>query len=159
MTDWERHISKISIIGGALALLGALLPSSHVIQPTLISFVWYWGFLYMSTGGSTITGMIPFPEYGRIGIITIVLLIIAMIVMFISTKYKERKLIAAGVSLVGGILALIGPIIFYFYIQSNIIGYWLSFTPSIGFWIPIVAGIIGILGAIAFGIAYMKERG
>ena len=159
MTDWERHISKISTIGGALALLGALLPSSHVIQPTLISFVWYWGFLYMNTGGSTITGMIPYSEYGRIGIITIVLLIIAMIAMFISTKYKERKLTAAVASLVGGILALIGPIIFYFYIQANIIGYWLAFTPSIGFWIPIVAGIIGILGAIAFGIAHMKERG
>lgn len=123
----------------------------------------------MSVSGTTLTGMADeffLPAYSdkymTIGIIAIVLLIIAMIAMFISSnqaKLEKSKSIAAGTSLVGGILALVAPIAFYVYLQENIPNFWVGFDQSIGWYLPIVAGIIGILGGIALGYAYIQEKG
>ncbi|MFX0106395.1 MAG: hypothetical protein ACFE75_13030, partial [Candidatus Hodarchaeota archaeon] len=103
-------------------------------------------------------------KYMTIGITVIVLSILAMIAMFIATnqaQYKKRKPLAAGMSLIGGIIALIAPIAYYFYIQEirvfAIFRFWDAFDQSFGFYIPIVAGIIGILGAVAFVYAYIRE--
>ena len=172
-TGWSRHITIISTIGGALALFGALVPSCHIIESDLIFFLWYFGFYYMNSIhiGSTI-GMVQdfvnpgdVDKYMTIGITVIVLSVLAMIIMFIAAnqaKYRKRKPLAAGMSLVGGILALIAPLTYYFYVKEirvfSIFRFWDAFDLSFGFYILIVAGIIGILGAVGFIYAYIRER-
>ncbi|KKK42194.1 hypothetical protein LCGC14_0822090 [marine sediment metagenome] len=168
-TDWAQKIPKITMIGGVLALLGVILPPIHILESGGMLFLWYWGFWFVSVGGDTETGMINkmfAPEYAdkymTIGIIASVLLIIAMIAMFISSnqaKLEKSKSIAAGTSIFGGILALVAPIAFYYYLEENLPNFWYGFDQSIGWYLPIVAGIIGILGGIALGYAYIQEKG
>ena len=109
----------------------------YQILNSLLPINIYWGFWFVSVGSDTETGMINemfAPEYAdkymTIGIIASVLLIIAMIAMFISSnqaKLEKNKSIAAGTSIFGGILALVAPIAFYYYLEENLPGFWIGF--------------------------------
>ena len=167
-TDWAQKIPKITKIGGVLALLAVVLPPIHILNGGML-FLWYWGFWFLSIADITETGMINemfVPQYAdkymTIGINAIVLLIIAMIAMFISSnqaKLEKSKQIAAGTSIFGGILALVAPIAFYYTLKEDIPSFWIVFDQSIGWYLPIVAGIIGIIGGIALEYAYIQEKG
>ena len=131
-------------------------------------FVWYFSFWILSVDGNTQTGFAsdlfvnPYDnKYLMIGIISIVFLIIAMGIMSTAARnarYDKDKRATAGVGLVGGILAIAAPVAYYFYLKEEIPPvFWMVYDESFGFYLPLIGGILGILGAIAMGYAYYVE--
>ena len=83
-----------------------------------------------------------------------VMLIIMAILMFISSKNAKegRNNKAATVtSVIGTILAFVGPGVYYGYLDRKINNFWIVFDQGIGFYLPIIAGILGII-ATSFSI-------
>ncbi|MFW9940284.1 MAG: hypothetical protein ACFFFT_04535 [Candidatus Thorarchaeota archaeon] len=168
-TDWVGSVWKVAMVGGVLALIGVFLPATGFWEEDVIFAMWYFGYWFAAGGGDSDSGFADDffnPEYAdkymTIGITATVLLIIAMILMFISAnqvKFDKDKRVAAGTSLIGGILSIVAPAAYYGYMDEEFSGWWVAFDTSIGFYLPIIAGIIGIIFAIAIGYAYTQEQG
>lgn len=166
-TDRTEHIWKISKAGAILALISIITPATGLMESGITFFMWYFGFWFISGGGDTDTGFASDffasgydTKYMMIGGVSIVLLVIAMGAMFAASNkaHNERDYkTAAGASLAGGIFAFIGPGAYYFYIKSEFSGFWITFDPSFGVILAIIAGVLGIIGAIAAGYAFSLE--
>jgi len=119
--------------------------------------VWYEGLYGMETDSG---GPRDFflPEYadkyiGLAGAV-IAMLIIAAILMFISSKkakYGKDNKVAIATSAVGTVLAFLGPGVYYGYLQREFTNFWVVFDQGIGFYLPIIAGVLGII-ATSFNI-------
>lgn len=169
--DWMRHISKLLRAGAIISLIAVFLPSAGVIESFygyhVTFFFWYTGFFWASlTGYAPETGFIgelySGTNYVAYGVGAIVLLIIAFILLNVgaskSSDQRDMK-IAAGTSAVGGILSFIGPAVYYFGVKQDIPGFFGigGFDPSFAVYLPIIGGILGIIGAIMAGYAYSLE--
>lgn len=151
--DRTQYIWKIIMAGGGLTLLSLVLPSAFFIESGVWGLLWHIGILWGGDiYGGEVIGFIDDGRYIPIGVITTALLIIALILMAISARNtkKERNFkLNAGISLLGGILAIIGPIVYYFYLDTEIpVLFWDHFLPFVGVFLPLIAGILGIIGAI-----------
>jgi hypothetical protein len=167
-SDWTRHIWKILMVGGIFAVLGIILPPAAILEEGVTAFMWYFGFFFQEglpiadSGGASDFFVDPYDnKYMTIGGITIVILIIALILMSVSAnilRSDKSKAASAGLGLIGGILAIVGPATYYFSLKEELSGFWIAFDESFGFYFPIIGGILGIIGAIAAGYAYSLER-
>ena len=153
--DRTQYIWKIIMAGGVLTLLSVVLPSAFFVESGAWLLLWYIGIMWGGDiYGDEVIGFIDDGRYIPIGVITTVLLIIALILMAISARNtkKEREgniKLNTGMSLFGGILAIIGPILYYFYLDAVIPAlFWNQFLPFVGVFLSIIAGILGIIGAI-----------
>ena len=173
-TDWVQHIRKILRVGAVLTFLGLLVPACFSdLGPLSDTYMWFFGFWFSTSeylspkaGFPSDFYVDPVDEKLMIGGgVATALLIIALIVMSISSSYarneKDNK-IAAGTGFLGGILAIIGPAFYYFYLDAEIVEmgvsvHWFFFDPSFGFYLPIIGGILAIIGAIAAGYAFTLE--
>jgi hypothetical protein len=164
---WTDHIWKILMVGGVFTFLGIILPSCAVLESGITLFMWYFGFWIMTdptsdSGGASDFFLDPYDDkYMTIGVTSIVILIIALILMISAAnilKADKNKGASAGLGIIGGILAIVGPAAYYFYIKDEFSGFWMTFDESFGFYLPIIGGILGIIGAIAAGYAYSLER-
>ncbi len=93
-----------------------------------------------------------------------VIIFIMAILMFISSRNAKdgRNNKAATVtSVIGIILAFVGPGIYYGYLDRKIINYWAVFDPGIGFYLPIIAGVLGIIATsfIIYAITLESKKG
>jgi hypothetical protein len=166
--DWMRHIPKILKAGAILAIISIFLPATHnfdsAMGATLMEFIWYFGLYFGSISGGgyseTQIEFLDFSEYLTPGIATLVLLIVAFILMFTASNKArtetEYKISAASAGL-GGILALAGIGVYYIGLKEEIPGWWTVGDPSFGFYLPIIGGILGIIGAVAAGYVYSLE--
>ena len=166
--NWITHIWKLPVIGAVLALCGIILPASNLEVLGGDVYLWYFGFWFstsslLSPPFGTTADMFAAPyagKYNMIGYAAIILLIIALILMFTASKKVKNERdykVAAGMSLVGGILAFISPGAYYGYLNSEFSGFWLVYDQGLGFYLPIIAGILGIISAIAAGYAFSLE--
>jgi hypothetical protein len=167
-TDWMRHVPKILKAGAVLAIISIFLPANHNFQSSmgisLMEFMWYFGLYFGSISGGgyseTHTDFITIDGVLTVGIIAIVLLIIAFILMVIAAnkaRYGTDNKIAAATGLIGGILALIGIAEYYFGLKQEIPGFWTIADPGFGFYLPIIGGILGIIGGVAAGYSFSLE--
>ncbi|MFX1280474.1 MAG: hypothetical protein ACFFA3_13780 [Promethearchaeota archaeon] len=150
-------IPKIAI---GLTVIGLITPTMGLLDPDGISFLWYLGFYVRgSGGGSTDSGFVnelfvsPLDyNYLMLGTIIIILMVIGIILLLIPIlKTKNNKMYDGGVvlSIVGGFLIFISPIIYYSNFKEYFSSYWnMFYPPSFGFVIPIIAGILGIISGI-----------
>lgn len=148
-----QYIWKVIGAGGVLTLLSVVLPSAFFIESGAWVLLWSIGIMWGGDiYGDQVIGFIEDNRYMPIGVITTVLLIIALISMAISarnTKNEKNFKLNAGLSLFGGILTIIGPIVYYFCLAAVIPAvFWVDFLPFIGVFLPFIAGILGIIGAI-----------
>jgi hypothetical protein len=165
--DWTQHIWKIAKAAAIFIIIGIITPPTGIMESDGVIFLWYFGFWFLSVGGTTDAGFIdsfyvdPYDtKYLTIGIISLVLLFIAFaVVSAASKKVREEKdyKTAGGLSAFGGILAFIAIGAYYGYLDSEFSGYWMVFDPSFGFFLPLIGGILGIIGGIAAGYAYSLE--
>ena len=137
--------------------------------------MWFFGFWFSTseyatqpTGWPSDFYVDPYDNKLMIGgAIATVLLLIALILMVTASTTGRQggsNKVAAGTSLFGGILAIIGPVFYYYYLDAEIAYYgtsihWVVFDQSFGYYLPIIGGIVGIIGGIAAGYAYSQERG
>jgi len=93
-------------------------------------------------------------KYSGLGTSVMIMLFIAAIMMFISSRKatvgRENK-VAIATSAIGTALAFLGPGIYYGYLDREFTNFWLAFDQGIGFYLPIIAGILGII-ATSFNI-------
>jgi hypothetical protein len=177
--DLVQHIWKITVVGAVLTLLGLLLPACYSDLSYLRdTWMWFFGFwfttseyFYKTSGWPSDFYVEPYDDDLMIaGAVATVLLIIALILMATASKTGKqggRNNVVAGTSLFGGILAIIGPVFYYYYIDAELsmtyYGYsvnihWTFFDPSFGYYLPIIGGILGIIGGILAGYAYSQEK-
>ena len=164
--NWIEQLWKIPRAGTILVIIGIITPAMAFMESGVYIFLWYFGFWFLSANLNMDFGMAsdffnsPYDvKYMTIGIITIVLLAISIILMSVSvnnSRYKKNYKATAASSLIGGIMALIGIGAYYGYIDVEF-NFWLLFDPSFGFYLPLVAGIVGILGGIAAAYASSVE--
>jgi len=165
--NWIEQLWKVPRIGTILVVIGLITPATGFMESGLYIFLWYFGFWFVSSDVLTDFGMAsdffnsPYDaKYMTIGIITIALLVISLILMSVSTnnaRNKKNYKVTAVTSLFGGIMAIIGIGAYYGYLNIEIPGYWILFEPSFGFYLPLVAGIVGIIGAAAAAYASSVE--
>lgn len=144
---------KVIGAGGVLTLLSVVLPSAFFIESGVWSLLWSIGILWGGDiYGDQVIGFFDDNRYMTIGVTTTVLLIIALISIAISainTKNEKNFKLNAGLSLFGGILTIIAPIVYYFYLAAEIPAvFWIQFLPFIGVFLPFIAGSLGVIGAI-----------
>ncbi|MFX1427532.1 MAG: hypothetical protein ACFFBE_13840 [Promethearchaeota archaeon] len=167
-TDWIRHIPKIFRVGAVLSIIGIFLPANHNFQSSgginLTEFVWYFGLYFWSIFGSGYseadTDFIDNSVYLTVGIIAAVLLFFAFIFMVIAANKARNETdhkISAATGLLGGILAFISIGEYYFGLKREFPTYWNIADPSFGFYLPLIGGILGTIGAVAVGYAYSLE--
>jgi hypothetical protein len=131
---------------------------------SVTELIWYFGlyFYSISAYGYSETDFDFFPEeYLRWGIAALILFIFAFILMIVSASKESREndhKIAAATGIVGGILAFIGLGVYYGGLRDEFPGFWSVGDPSVGFYLPIVGGILGVIGGIMAGYAYSQEQ-
>lgn len=165
--DWTRHIWKLPIVGAILALISIITPASVIREGGNFIVLWYFGFWFLSVNGTIDSGIARdmfvdeyAQKYMTFGVAAIVLLIIAMILMFISAnkgRIEKNYKMATVTSLIGGISAFVAPGSYYFNLKREFSNYWLVYDQGVGFYLPIIAGILAIIGAIAAGYAFSLE--
>ena len=166
--DWMQRIPKLLTAGAVLVIISIFLPANHNFQSsmgiTLMELMWYFGLYFGSIfGGGYSDSDIDFitsDEYLTVGIIAIVLLIFAFILMVIATKKARGETdlkISAATGLLGGILAFIAIGEYYFGLRKEFPGFWTIADPSLGFYLPIISGILCVIGAVGAGYAYSLE--
>ena len=168
-TDWIRHIPKILRIGAFLVIISIFLPATHNFQSAMgvsvTELMWYFGLYFISASADgdsyTDTEFIDAEEYLTWGIAAIVFFIFAFILMVAAASKESREKdhkVSAATGLLGGILAFIGLIAYYAGLDEDIPGWWSVGDPSVGFYLPIIGGILGVLSGIMAGYAYSLER-
>jgi len=169
--DWVERIPKIMKAGAILAIIGVFLPSTHAFESiygySFVFFIWFFGLIWATVAGESDTlwmGDVYGPagdDFTMYGITAMVILIFAFILMIAGSNYAKdgrNNKLSAATGLFGGILAFVGPGVFYFGVRSDFPGFWTAFDPSIGVYLPIIAGFLGIIGAIAAGYAFSLEN-
>ncbi len=173
-TDWVQHIWKITVVGAVLTLFGLILPACYSdFGPLDETYMWFFGFwsttseyATQSTGWPSDFYVDPYDSRLMIGgAVATVLLFIALILMATASTTGRQggsNKVAAGTSLFGGILAIIGPVFYYYYLDAEIAYYgvsvhWTFFDQSFGYYLPIIGGIVGIIGGIAASYAFTLE--
>ena len=149
---YPQYLGKVLKATGVLILLSIALPSANHLGTGEWNLLWFIGIFWGGTVyGDQFIGYINDASYIPTGVISTVLLIVALILIAISATNvkKERKgKLAVGIRLVGGILAIISPIIYYFYLNAELPLFWDQYFPSIGVYLSIIGGILGIISAI-----------
>ncbi len=165
--NWTRFIWILPMVGIILALIGIITPASSIRESGDFRVLWYFGFWIQSVNGIPDSGVAKdiFAEgyvskYLAFGTAAIAIIIIAMILMLVSTitvkKAKNNK-VATVMGLIGGIFAFIGPGSYYYNIKREFTGFWSYYDPGVGFYLPIIAGILAILGGVAAGVTIYLE--
>ena len=155
MVDIKKNLWIIALIAGIIGLVSLLIPAygdvSPMGGPTLS--VWFWN-MY------TVNGDVDFIESDLalydIGIATTIILIIGTFLTLLSgirAKLKESKTLNLILYLVGGILLLIGPIVFFGAVEAEYEGiFWDVYNINAGMVLPFIAGglavLVGIYGLI-----------
>ncbi|MHA1985729.1 MAG: hypothetical protein ACW98D_03725 [Promethearchaeota archaeon] len=161
--NWIEQLWKIPGAGAVLVLVGLMTPASAVMESGVYIFLWYFGFWFLSVDFQTDFGMPsdffnpPYDgQYMIIGGVTIVILVSSLILMGISAnnaRNEKNHKITSATSLFGGIMAIIGIGVYYGYLNAGFQIFWILFDPSFGFYLPLVGGIVGIIGGIAAAYA------
>ncbi|MFX0081984.1 MAG: hypothetical protein ACFE94_09550 [Candidatus Hodarchaeota archaeon] len=169
-----EHIWKVLSGAAVLIVLGLILPAGFSdLGPLSDTYMWIFGFWFSTSDFVSPSAGWPSDFYVEPhdaalmtgGIVAVILLIFALIIISTASrtaKYEGVDKVAAGTGLIGGILAIIGPAFYYYYLDSEIVEmgvsvHWMTFDPSFGFYLPILGGVLGILSAIAIGYAYTLE--
>lgn len=156
-----QSLGKLLKAAGILTLLGIVLPSATYVESGVWSLLWFIGLFWGgSIYGEEVLGFITDPQYMPTGIIVTVLLIIALILIAVSAiniKNEKNLRLNSGIGLLGGILALISPIIYYFLL--NTIHFWDHYFPFIGIFLSVIAGILEIIGAFLILSYRNKSKG
>ena len=152
MVDIKKNLWIIALIAGILGLVSLLIPAFGDVYGGDTLNVWFWN-MY------TVNGDVDFIDTEEalynIGIGTTIILIVGTVITLLSgilAKLKESKTLNLILYMVGGILLLIGPIVFFGATTAEYEGFWDFYNINAGMVLPFIAGglavLVGIYGLI-----------
>ena len=154
------------IVGGILAIIALLTPACNSTAYGVDIYMWFAGFWvawidHPYYGTETDSGgprdffylSADADKYIGLASAVVIMLIIATIMMFISSKTAKEgrdNKVAIATGAIGTVLAFLGPGVYYGYLDREF-SWWVAFDQGIGFYLPIIAGVLGII-ATSFNI-------
>ena len=164
MAELKHAVVALPIIGGIIAFIGALLPWASEsgggvsVSYNILYIIWDLGaygsetMLLSAALDDPIGAGFVAEEMVTLGMISFVLILLAMILMIVAAlavlKEKLGGKIVGLVLIIAGVLALVAPILYYVGITSDTADFFELFPIQIGFILPILGGIIGILAGL-----------
>lgn len=151
MLKIKENLWKIAIIAGILGIISIFTPTLYIDSES--AFVWVWN-LYVSNGSVDFV-QVDEPLY-NIGVVATIVLSLGTLITLSSgviSKVKDRDLNL--VYLIGGILLLLGPIIYLAGITVEDKALWDYVEVNIGSILPFIAGALLLLGT---GIVISKRK-
>ena len=151
MEKIKENLWIIVIVAGILGIISIFVPTLYIDSES--TFVWVWN-LYVSDGSVDFV-QVDEPLYNMGVVATIVISIGTLITLSsgIILKLKNKKLNLAYI--IGGILLLIGPIIYLAGITVEDTTFWDYAEVNIGSILPFIAGTLVLLGS---GIDMFKRK-
>ena len=138
-------------VAGILGIISIFTPTLYIDSDS--AFVWVWN-LYVSNGSVDFV-QVDEPLY-NIGVVATIVISIGTLITLSSgiiSKLKDRDLNL--VYLIGGVLLLIGPIIYLAGITVEDKTLWDYIEVNIGSLLPFIAGALALLGS---GIGISKRK-
>ena len=138
-------------VAGILGIISIFTPTLYIDSDS--AFVWVWN-LYVSNGSVDFV-QVDEPLY-NIGVVATIVISIGTLITLSSgiiSKLKDRDLNL--VYLIGGVLLLIGPIIYLAGITVEDKALWDYIEVNIGSLLPFIAGALALLGS---GIGISKRK-
>lgn len=141
----KEKAGLIALVAGVLTLIGWIIPYIWISLGPVSSMLWSWGL-------AVVTGLGPIPPaiYEEIVVAGVLILISAIILLatgFLARKREDKKtmgyiwIVAAIIGLIGVLIPLGSPLISLMIAAGGL---------SIGFYLPLIGAIIGIIaGALA----------
>ncbi|MBY8992486.1 MAG: hypothetical protein KGD58_17195 [Candidatus Lokiarchaeota archaeon] len=151
MLKIKENLWKIAIIAGIFGIISIFTPTLYIDSDK--AFVWVWN-LYVSNGSVDFV-QVDEPLY-NIGVVATIIISIGTLITLSSgviSKVKDRSLNL--VYLIGGILLLLGPIIYLAGITVEDKALWDYVEVNIGSILPFIAGALLLLGT---GIVISKRK-
>ncbi len=152
MVDLKENIWIIVLIAGILGIVSIFTPTIYISSED--AFIWVWN-LYVS---NDIVDFVQTDEaLFDLGIAATILITIGTCVILFSgivSKVIDKHLNLFAI--IGGVLLLIGPIIYLAGITAEEENLWEYFTVNVGSILPFFAGGIAILGGV-MGILKKKS--
>jgi uncharacterized membrane protein len=147
----KENLWIIVTVAGILGIISIFTPTLYIDSDS--AFVWVWN-LYVSNGSVDFV-QVDEPLYNIGAVATIVISIGTWITLSsgIISKLKDRDLNL--VYLIGGVLLLIGPIIYLAGITVEDKALWDYIEVNIGSLLPFIAGALALLGS---GIGISKRK-
>ncbi len=144
MVDLKENIWIIVLIAGILGIVSIFTPTIYISSED--AFIWVWN-LYVS---NDIVDFVQTDEaLFDLGVAATIFIAIGTLVTLFSgivSKVKDKHLNLFAI--IGGILLLIGPIIYLGGITAEEENLWEYFTVNVGSILPFFAGGIAILGGV-----------
>jgi hypothetical protein len=152
LVDIKKNLWIIALVAGILGLVSILIPAFGDVYGGETLNVWFWN-MY------TVNGDVDFIDTEEalydIGIATTIILIVGTVITLLSgilAKLKESKTLNLILYMVGGILLLIGPIVFFGATAAEYEGFWDFYNINAGIVFPFIAGglavLVGVYGII-----------
>jgi len=144
LVDIKENIWIIALVAGILGLVSLFTPAWGVDN----NVVWFWN-MFLSDGD------IDFIDTDEvlydIGIATTIVLVIGTCITLFSgilAKLKESKNLNMILYLVGGILLIMGPIVYFSATEAEYGGFWDYYDIQVGIILPFIAGGLAILAGV-----------
>jgi hypothetical protein len=147
----KENLWIIVTVAGILGIISIFTPTLYIDSDS--AFVWVWN-LYVSNGSVDFV-QVDEPLY-NIGVVATIVISIGTLITLSSgiiSKLKDRDLNL--VYLIGGVLLLIGPIIYLAGITVEDKALWDYIEVNIGSLLPFIAGALALLGS---GIGISKRK-
>ncbi len=152
MVSIKENIWLIALVAGILGIVTIFTPAWG--YSGYDHFAWFWNMMVTN-------GEIDFLPTGEpiydLGIITTIILVIGtaiLLFMGLFAKLKERRFDILG--LIGGVLLIIAPIVYFAGVESEYSGFFDYYEVSVALILPFFAGALGIVAGV---LGIMEKRG
>lgn len=138
---FKKYFWLINLVAGLMGLTSAFLPSWGGEEGGNLISVWYWGFYFITEWNVMDEPAITIPGV----VVAIILLVGAALILTSALLAKRKNDPKTILSLVGGILFIVAPILFLSTMAGLEATFWLEYFAGIGLILPFIGGSIAIL--------------
>jgi hypothetical protein len=148
MINIKENLWLLVIVGGILGIVSILTPAWGDIAGSMFGVTWWWNLYYLS--GYDYIGFIQTDELiYYLDLAVFILIVIGTSILLIGgilDKFKDKKL--PFLHLIGGVLLIIGPLVFLGGVETAYSGFFRDYLLNVGCILPFVGGALGIVSGV-----------
>lgn len=152
MVNIKENLWLVALVAGILGIITIFVPAWAVFDSE-VNF-WFWS-MYIYNGE---IDFIPTDEpLFTLGLVTTFIIIIGtaiLLFMGLFAKLREKRFDILGI--IGGVLLIIAPIVFFAGTEAEYTGYFEYYNVNVGLILPFIAGALGIFSGV---MGIMEKRG